>query len=171
LTACANDFARTHKRQTITANDVLAAIKELDFDDFSTDMMSFLESYRVSEKHKKDAKAKAAADKKERDDDGSKETPSKQEDEENDDDDDDNDNEAKDDDDDDDEENSDRKRHRNDDDDDNTAAESPKHSPETESVEEPTLKKAKLGENVNAKDDTETGGKAGTGADEDETAE
>jgi histone H3/H4 len=27
LTACANDFARTHKRQTITANDVLAAIK------------------------------------------------------------------------------------------------------------------------------------------------
>ena len=27
LTACANDFARTSKRQTITANDVLAAIK------------------------------------------------------------------------------------------------------------------------------------------------
>ncbi len=27
LTACSNDFAREHKRQTITANDVLAAIK------------------------------------------------------------------------------------------------------------------------------------------------
>ena len=27
LTACANDFAREHKRQTITANDVLAAVK------------------------------------------------------------------------------------------------------------------------------------------------
>jgi histone H3/H4 len=27
LTACANDFARENKRQTITANDVLAAIK------------------------------------------------------------------------------------------------------------------------------------------------
>ena len=27
LTSCANDFAREHKRQTITANDVLAAIK------------------------------------------------------------------------------------------------------------------------------------------------
>ena len=27
LTACANDFAREHKRQTITANDVLEAIK------------------------------------------------------------------------------------------------------------------------------------------------
>ena len=27
LTACANDFAREHKRQTVTANDVLAAIK------------------------------------------------------------------------------------------------------------------------------------------------
>jgi len=27
LTACANDFARENRRQTITANDVLAAIK------------------------------------------------------------------------------------------------------------------------------------------------
>jgi len=27
LTTCANDFARENKRQTITANDVLAAIK------------------------------------------------------------------------------------------------------------------------------------------------
>lgn len=27
VTSCANDFAREHKRQTITANDVLAAIK------------------------------------------------------------------------------------------------------------------------------------------------
>ena len=27
ITACANDFAREHKRQTITANDVLAAMK------------------------------------------------------------------------------------------------------------------------------------------------
>lgn len=27
LTACANDFARENKRQTITANDVIAAVK------------------------------------------------------------------------------------------------------------------------------------------------
>lgn len=27
ITACANDFAREHKRQTITANDVLAAVQ------------------------------------------------------------------------------------------------------------------------------------------------
>lgn len=27
LTACANDFARENRRQTVTANDVLAAIK------------------------------------------------------------------------------------------------------------------------------------------------
>jgi histone H3/H4 len=27
ITACANDFARENKRQTITANDVLAAVK------------------------------------------------------------------------------------------------------------------------------------------------
>lgn len=30
LTACANDFARENKRQTITANDVLAAVKVRD---------------------------------------------------------------------------------------------------------------------------------------------
>jgi histone H3/H4 len=38
LTACANDFARENRRQTITANDVLAAIKvsvdESDHDSF-----------------------------------------------------------------------------------------------------------------------------------------
>ena len=27
ITACANDFAREHRRQTITANDVLAAVR------------------------------------------------------------------------------------------------------------------------------------------------
>ena len=62
ITACANDFAREHKRQTITANDVLAAVKELDFDEFSSDITSFLESYRKNEKSKKDAKAKAVAE-------------------------------------------------------------------------------------------------------------
>ncbi|GKY97634.1 hypothetical protein MPSEU_000721800 [Mayamaea pseudoterrestris] len=63
LTSCANDFARENKRQTITANDVLAATKELDFDQFLPDMTTFLENYRATEKSKKDAKAKAAADK------------------------------------------------------------------------------------------------------------
>lgn len=60
LTACANDFARENRRQTITANDVLAAVKELDFDEFTPKMQEFLEAYRATEKRKKDAKAKAA---------------------------------------------------------------------------------------------------------------
>ncbi|OEU15310.1 hypothetical protein FRACYDRAFT_164395, partial [Fragilariopsis cylindrus CCMP1102] len=57
LTACANDFARENRRQTITANDVLAAIKELEFDEFSPELTSFLEGYREAEKNKKDVKA------------------------------------------------------------------------------------------------------------------
>lgn len=61
LTTCANDFARENRRQTITANDVLAAIKELEFDEFSPELNMFLESYREAERNKKDAKAKAAA--------------------------------------------------------------------------------------------------------------
>jgi DNA polymerase epsilon subunit 3 len=63
LTACANDYARENKRQTITANDILAAIKELDFDEFTPDLVKFLDNYRAAEKNKKNAKAKAAAEK------------------------------------------------------------------------------------------------------------
>jgi len=62
LTACANDFARENRRQTITANDVLAAIKELEFDEFAPELTTFLERYRELEKNKKNAKAKAAAE-------------------------------------------------------------------------------------------------------------
>lgn len=62
LTACANDFARENRRQTITANDVLAAIKELEFDEFAPELTTFLERYRELERNKKDAKAKAAAE-------------------------------------------------------------------------------------------------------------
>ena len=63
LTSCANDFARENKRQTITANDVLAATKELDFEEFIPDMTSFLDNYRAMEKSKKDAKAQGKAGK------------------------------------------------------------------------------------------------------------
>ena len=59
VTACANDFARENKRQTITANDVLAAMKELGFDEFTEEMNEHLESYRKTEKSKKNAKALA----------------------------------------------------------------------------------------------------------------
>ena len=43
LTACANDVAREGKRTTIVAKDVLAALKELEFDDFVPLMEKFLE--------------------------------------------------------------------------------------------------------------------------------
>mmetsp|Transcript_31399 Transcript_31399/g.46877 ORF Transcript_31399/g.46877 Transcript_31399/m.46877 type:complete len:242 (-) Transcript_31399:312-1037(-) len=74
LTACANDFARENKRQTITANDVMAAVKELDFEEFLPQLTSFLEQHRAEEKIKRKAKeaAKAAREEQEAeaDDDG-----------------------------------------------------------------------------------------------------
>eukprot|EP00588_Corethron_pennatum_P010751 CAMPEP_0194281144 /NCGR_PEP_ID=MMETSP0169-20130528/20018_1 /TAXON_ID=218684 /ORGANISM="Corethron pennatum, Strain L29A3" /LENGTH=295 /DNA_ID=CAMNT_0039026119 /DNA_START=38 /DNA_END=925 /DNA_ORIENTATION=+ len=62
VTACANDFARENKRQTITANDILSAIKELDFEEFSPQLEVFLTRHREDEKRKKDAKNKAKKD-------------------------------------------------------------------------------------------------------------
>jgi len=56
LATCANDFARESKRSTITANDILAAIKELDFDEFTPQLEHFLQEHRKDEKRKKDAK-------------------------------------------------------------------------------------------------------------------
>ena len=57
LTTCANDFAREHKRTTITAADILAAMKELDFDEFVPQLELFLAEHRADEKRKKEAKA------------------------------------------------------------------------------------------------------------------
>jgi len=56
LTACANDFAREHKRQTITANDIMAAIQELDFDEFTPQLSAFLDQHRKEEKAKRERK-------------------------------------------------------------------------------------------------------------------
>lgn len=53
LTACANDFARENKRQTITANDILAAVKEVDFDEFTPKLTTFIDRHRRSEKAKR----------------------------------------------------------------------------------------------------------------------
>lgn len=65
LTACANDFARESKRQTITANDILAAVTELEFDEFTPQLKAFLEQHRAEERKKKrdkDAKKLQAAE-------------------------------------------------------------------------------------------------------------
>lgn len=53
LTTCANDYAREGRRQTITANDILAAIKELDLEEFTPQLELFLEKIRKEEKNKK----------------------------------------------------------------------------------------------------------------------
>uniref|UniRef100_A0A7R9ZCW9 Transcription factor CBF/NF-Y/archaeal histone domain-containing protein n=1 Tax=Pseudictyota dubia TaxID=2749911 RepID=A0A7R9ZCW9_9STRA len=65
LTACANDFARESKRQTITANDIMAAVTELEFDEFTPQLKAFLEQHRAEERKKKrekDAKKLQAAE-------------------------------------------------------------------------------------------------------------
>jgi len=69
LTACANDFARESKRQTITAADVMAAIKEVDFDEFTPQLTEFLEMHRKQEKIKRELKKsnEASAKKKRKD--------------------------------------------------------------------------------------------------------
>lgn len=43
LTACANDFCREAKRQTISAQDVMQAIKELEFGELEEPLREYLE--------------------------------------------------------------------------------------------------------------------------------
>jgi len=53
LTTCANDVARESRRSTIVAKDVLAALKELEFEEFVPIMEKFLEGHRKAETSKK----------------------------------------------------------------------------------------------------------------------
>lgn len=49
LTACANDFCREAKRQTISAQDVMQAIKELEFGELEEPLREYLDQvYRYS---------------------------------------------------------------------------------------------------------------------------
>jgi histone H3/H4 len=43
LSHCANDISKEHKRATVTAPDVLHAIRELEFDEFEKPLEEFLE--------------------------------------------------------------------------------------------------------------------------------
>ncbi|CAM9460770.1 unnamed protein product [Choristocarpus tenellus] len=43
LTACANDFCRESKRQTISAQDVMQAIKELEFGELEEPLKEYLD--------------------------------------------------------------------------------------------------------------------------------
>jgi DNA polymerase epsilon subunit 3 len=46
LTHCANDFSKEKKRQTIYTEDVLHALRELDFAEFQTSLEAFLKVYK-----------------------------------------------------------------------------------------------------------------------------
>mmetsp|Transcript_9226 Transcript_9226/g.13858 ORF Transcript_9226/g.13858 Transcript_9226/m.13858 type:complete len:141 (+) Transcript_9226:85-507(+) len=56
LTACANEFCKDAKRQTISAQDVLSAIKELEFDEFEDKLNDFLRAFREEQERKKASK-------------------------------------------------------------------------------------------------------------------
>eukprot|EP00624_Nannochloropsis_granulata_P007411 evm.model.NODE_7565_length_13978_cov_20.023323.5 len=57
ITACANDFSRDGKRATLTANDVYAALKELDFEDMIEPLQDFLRRSNEEKKNKIERKA------------------------------------------------------------------------------------------------------------------
>ena len=62
LTSAANDFAHDNKRATIGAQDVLQAIKEVEYGQFSEQMEKFLEIFKEEEdaaKNKKKAEKEA----------------------------------------------------------------------------------------------------------------
>jgi len=61
LTTCANDFCRDKKRQTVSAADVLAAVSELDLDDFKPQLQAFLACFRANEGSKRKKKKEPAA--------------------------------------------------------------------------------------------------------------
>lgn len=48
LTACANDFCREAKRQTISAQDVMQAIKELEFGELEEPLREYLDQVKAS---------------------------------------------------------------------------------------------------------------------------
>ena len=62
VTTIANDLAKESKRSTVTAADVLHALKELEFDDFLPMVENSLFAYRENDKAKAlEAAAKRAA--------------------------------------------------------------------------------------------------------------
>jgi DNA polymerase epsilon subunit 3 len=66
LTHCANDFSKENKRSTIQTQDVLNALRELDFGEFQAPLEEFLEIYRKelndAKKQPKEKKSSGAAE-------------------------------------------------------------------------------------------------------------
>ena len=61
LTSCSNDFCKESKRSTISSADVMAAIRELEFDDLIGPLEEFIHLYRTELNNKKESKREAAA--------------------------------------------------------------------------------------------------------------
>lgn len=57
LTATANDTCRDAKRSTVSAEDVLAAIVEIDFGEMCSDVEAALGAFRTAKRRKADARA------------------------------------------------------------------------------------------------------------------
>lgn len=66
LTATANEVCRDHKRSTISAEDVLAAIEECDFEELKDEVRATLHQFQTNKR------AKKTSDEKERGDDDGK---------------------------------------------------------------------------------------------------
>ncbi|XP_021355001.1 DNA polymerase epsilon subunit 3-like [Mizuhopecten yessoensis] len=54
-TSCSNNFALKGKRKTITAQDVMSAMDDMEFEHFVDPLQQCLESYRLGQKNKKEA--------------------------------------------------------------------------------------------------------------------
>ena len=54
-TSCANNYALQQKRKTLKEVDVLAALEEMDFENFVPQMKQFLEAFKHEQKGKKTA--------------------------------------------------------------------------------------------------------------------
>lgn len=57
-TSCANNHAIENKRKTLTANDVLSALEEMEFEEFIDPLKESLEAFKKEQKDKKEAAAK-----------------------------------------------------------------------------------------------------------------
>lgn len=57
-TSCSNNFALKGKRKTITAQDVMAAMDDMEFEHFVEPLQLCLENYRLGQKNKKEERKK-----------------------------------------------------------------------------------------------------------------
>jgi len=54
-TSCANNLAQKNKRKTLTANDVMDALDEMEFPSFLEPLKESLDAFKIEQKGKKDA--------------------------------------------------------------------------------------------------------------------